>query len=82
MRALAARLGWPVVRISREPLPHYLWESYLPVMCDRGIKAPSIVRHAAGRAALSIARGLRRLGLRWLPGVPGLALYTRIQRPT
>ncbi len=36
------RLGFRVLRVAREPLPSYLWDSYLPVMIENSIQRTMI----------------------------------------
>lgn len=81
LRALAETLGWPVARMATEPLPDYLWDAYLPVLCEKDLRAPSAVRRGLVRFLPRITAALRAARVRWLPGVPGLALYARLERP-
>jgi len=69
------RLGYEVTRISREYLPSYLWDSYLPVMFEKS-KVPPLLRRAVGLVGLRrMISVLKRLRLHSLPGVPGHSLY-------
>lgn len=80
LRAAADELGWSLRKLAREPLPHYLWDSYLPVMCGKALwPGPN---RAAQRLVPLATRAMRRFGVRRLWGVPGLALYASMHRPT
>jgi 2-polyprenyl-3-methyl-5-hydroxy-6-metoxy-1,4-benzoquinol methylase len=79
-RLAARRLGVEVVDVAFEPLPEYLWDSYLPVMLERDWLSPGIVRRfRLARVVPPLLRGLRRLGVRRLHGVRGHALYVRLR---
>ncbi len=70
------RLGFRILRVAHEPLPHYLWNSYLPVMV-RGDILPETIGKILNRMRLTrlLIWLLRRLGVRWLPGIAGHSLY-------
>jgi len=83
LRALAPRVGLAVEGVAFEPLPEYLWESYLPVMLARGALPPAWVRRLRLVERLPrLLRALRRLGVRRLHGVRGHALYVRLRPAT
>lgn len=69
--------------VALEPLPDYLWDSYLPEIWDTPIWPARLfdpVARARGletvgeRAGLA-AREMKRMGIRWLEGVPGHTIY-------
>lgn len=80
-RAGMPRLGFRVLKVAYEPLPYYLWRSYLPVMLERDI-LPGMIGKALNRTRITylLIRLLTSLGVRWLRGVPGHTLYAVLQR--
>lgn len=74
------RLGFSVLKMASEPLPYYLWDSYLPVMLEHDL-LPASTGRALNRRGFThlFIQLLTRLGLRWLPGVPGHTLYVVLQ---
>jgi SAM-dependent methyltransferase len=79
MRALAHRFGLKVIDIAHEPLPSYLWDTYLPVMIERDL-FPGLAGRALNRSGFprAFARLLRRIGIRSLP-LPGHTLYAAFE---
>jgi len=75
------RLGFRVCDVAFEPLPHYLWDAYLPRMleCDFGINRLGRLLNRLGVTATAI-RLLRRAGVKWLHGVRGHTIYV-VLRP-
>ena len=67
------RLGFEVLRVAHEPLPSFLWDSYLPVMLEHS-RLPRAVVGALGKNR-RLLRALKRVPLKWLPGVPGHSVY-------
>lgn len=79
-------LGFAVEKIAREPLPDYLWESYLPAMWESNIW-PAVICNLlynvrrmdkADRIRWFIQK-MKSLRVRWLWGVPGHTLYAVLQ---
>lgn len=81
--ALLPRLGMPLRAAKLEPLPEYLWDSYLPLMWDDPIWPAQIFDPMArsrglktvGERAGFAAQAMRAAGIRWLHGVPGHTIY-------
>jgi SAM-dependent methyltransferase len=74
------KLGYKIIKIRREPLPSYLWDSYLPVMLTRGKVSP-IVRASVNWVGLTrIISVLKRLPIKWLHGVAGHSLYVLLEK--
>lgn len=72
------RFGFDVVRIRREPLPNYLWNSYLPVLWDSNIWPSQFLNEPSTgtKENLDIAvQYLRDAGITHLHGVPGHTIY-------
>jgi len=79
-RGLTA-LGLGVLRIEFEPLPYYLWDSYLPVMLEREILPAKVARFMNKYGVTSLLiRVLRALRIKWLRGVRGHTLYAVLRR--
>jgi SAM-dependent methyltransferase len=74
------RLGFRVLKVAYEPLPHYLWDAYLPVILAKDFWPGPLGRwfNRRGWTARTI-RALRRLGVRWLRPVRGHTLYVLLQ---
>jgi SAM-dependent methyltransferase len=79
-RVAMPRQGFHVVSVAREPLPHYLWCSYLPVMFERDF-LPGKVGRAMNRSGITklLIGLLTRFGMKWLPGVSGHTLYVELR---
>jgi len=80
-------MGYKLRKLSREPLPDYLWRGYLPVMWEEGIWPASLLRilHPfTKKSALEqinwFIDRMKSLNVRWLYGVPGHTLYALMQR--
>jgi 2-polyprenyl-3-methyl-5-hydroxy-6-metoxy-1,4-benzoquinol methylase len=75
--------GLTLKNVSFEPLPDYLWDSYLPEMWDEPIWPTPIFDPLARRRGLvtvgersgMAAQAMRSAGIRWLEGVPGHTIY-------
>ncbi len=87
-RAALPRVGAQADLIRHEPLPDYLWDSYLPVLWSEGCwLAPLFDKLAARRkyetplqrAGLAL-EWLRSLGIKRLHGMPGHTLYVLAHR--
>lgn len=79
VRVLAERHGATVVRVCFEPLPDYLWDSYVPVILERDTLWPKIGRwFNRTRMTARLIRLVRRLGLRSLP-MTGHTLYALLR---
>lgn len=86
--ALLPRLGAIVRTIQFEPLPDYLWDSYLPVMWENPVWPARIFDPIArghglqsvGDRAGFAAQVLKNAGIRWLHGVPGHTIYVSAYR--
>ena len=84
---LLPRLGFELLEIAIEPLPDYLWDSYLPAMWRDDIWPAKEIARDPENAALTpleaaglfIAQAKAR-GLRELVGVPGHTIYARARR--
>jgi SAM-dependent methyltransferase len=82
------RLGLCCQVVRHEPLPDYLWHSYLPVLWNEGIWPARFFEPLADRAGIAepLARiafaidAMRAAGLRRLHGVPGHTIYVRAQK--
>lgn len=85
LRVCLARFRLDITAVRHEPLPDYLWDSYLPVQWEGGIWPAAIFDPAArrqGRESLSerldfAVKGLRAVGIKRLHGVPGHTIYVR-----
>lgn len=87
-QALLPRLGASIRAFQIEPLPDYLWDSYLPAMWADPIWPAQIfdpiarcrglqtVGERAGFAALA----MKNAGIRWLHGVPAHTIYVSAHR--
>jgi len=81
--ALLPKLGASIRSVKIEPLPEYLWDSYLPPMWDDPIWPAQIFDplarkrglHAVGERAGFAAQAMRSAGIRWLHGVSGHTIY-------
>lgn len=80
------RLGMPqqgfrIVRMAYEPLPCYLWSSYLPVILERDLLPPKVGK-VLNRAGITqcLIRILMLLGIKRLHGIPGHTLYVVLKR--
>lgn len=86
--AFLPRLGARIHSVKFEPLPEYLWDSYLPLMWDDPIWPAQIFdplarKHglqAVGERAGFAAQAMRKVGIRWLHGVPGHTIYVTAYR--
>jgi SAM-dependent methyltransferase len=80
-RACLPRFGFEVVRVRREPLPHYLWDAYLPVLWGSNIWPSQLLAsllNAKGKSRDRLglaAQLLRQSGITHLHGVPGHTIY-------
>ena len=76
-----SRLGLRVVRKAYEPLPHYLWSSYLPVIMENDI-LPSIIGKIFNKTGFTklLIQMLTCLGIRGLYGIRGHTLYVILKR--
>lgn len=82
-RALLQNHNLKISVVRFEPLPDYLWESYLPVMWDEPIWPAQIFDPLARRRGmLSVgersgfaAKAMKEAGIRWLYGVPGHTIF-------
>lgn len=78
-RALLKAQGLDVSGVQLEPLPDYLWDSYLPVVWDQPIWPTLIFDPLARSRGLEdvnqrsgfAAAAMRSAGIRWLENVPG-----------
>ena len=75
------RLGFRVFRKAYEPLPYYLWPSYLPVILERGI-LPGAIGRFLNRIGFvqRLIQGLTRVGISGLWGIRGHTLYVVLKR--
>ncbi len=84
-RRCLPRFGFEITAVRNEPLPDYLWESYLPVQWEHGIWPAAVFDPAArrqGRESVSeriefAVKGLRAVGVKRLHGVPSHTIYVR-----
>jgi SAM-dependent methyltransferase len=82
-RSLLSMNGFTIEDISFEPLPDYLWDSYLPEVWDQSIWPALIFDPIARRRGLvtvgersgMAAQAMRSAGIRWLEGVDGHTIY-------
>jgi SAM-dependent methyltransferase len=81
------RLRLQAKRILREPLPDYLWHSYLPVMWDSEIWPAAICRsldpdEKMGRIEriLWFIERMKQMNVKRLYGVPGPTLYAVVEQ--
>jgi SAM-dependent methyltransferase len=82
-RALLSAQTLNVRRIQLEPLPDYLWDSYLPVVWDEPIWPTRIfdpIARASGLETIGeragfAAQAMREAGIRWLQDVPGHTIF-------
>jgi len=87
VRRAMPRLGFKVVSIRHDPLPDYLWHTYLDVLWDTNIW-PSLLCKSMERVRpigkipriLWFISRMKLLGVRWLHGVPGLSLYVVLRK--
>lgn len=82
-RALLSRSGCKVSNVQMEPLPDYLWDSYLPAIWDEPIWPARIfdpIARARGLVTVGersgfAAQAMKQAGVRWLQDVPGHTIY-------
>jgi len=87
-RALLPRLGFQILSIEREPLPRYLWDSYLPVLWNESIWPSRILDVIARQHGLETdeermyfgADCLRAAPIEHLYGVPGHTIFVLARR--
>jgi len=85
---LLPRLGTTIRAFQTEPLPDYLWDSYLPAMWNDPIWPVQIFDPIArsrglktvGERAGFAAQAMRNAGIRWLHGVQGHTIYVCAHR--
>lgn len=67
------RLGLQVQSVEYEPLPVYLWDSYLPVMLSQGDLGPRSLGDLLNKLWVTrrFIKLLKALKVKWLPGVRG-----------
>lgn len=67
------RLGLQVQNVEYEPLPVYLWDSYLPVMLSQGDLGPRSLGNLLNKLWITrrFIKLLKALKVKWLPGVRG-----------
>jgi len=76
----APRLGFRVIHCETEPLPFYLWDSYLPVILEHDLHLGMIARLLDRTSTIRmLGLLLRRAGVKWLGGVPGHTVYVDMQ---
>jgi SAM-dependent methyltransferase len=83
------QLGFEVIKVAYEPLPDYLWESYLTFMWDNiwpseKYKIKRILNkqpevHKADQIALFI-QTMRKNGEKWIWGIPGHSIYVILRQ--
>ena len=81
--ALFKRLKLNLCSVQNEPLPDYLWDSYLPVMWDEPIwpaqvfdpLAKSLGMVTVGERSGFAAQAMKEVGIRRLYGVPGHTIF-------
>jgi SAM-dependent methyltransferase len=73
--------GLRMVRRAYEPLPWYLWSSYLPVILEKDIQ-PTLIGKALNRTGMTqrLIHLLMFLGIKRLRGIPGHTLYVVLKR--
>lgn len=82
-RALLPANGLIIRAVRFEPLPDYLWDTYLPAMWDEPIWPARIFDPIARQRGLvtvgersgMAAQAMKSVGIRWLHGVPGHTIY-------
>ncbi len=82
------RIGYTVERIDLEPLPDYLWHTYLPEMWHEDIwpaelsrrMPPSARLEDVTQAVLQFIDHMSCHGVKWLYGVPGHTLYVVLRK--
>lgn len=76
------RLGFSIVKMENEPLPSYLWTSYLPVMLERGDIFPRFFGHLLNRLRITpvLIRLLMTLKVKWLFDVKGHTLLVVLKK--
>jgi 2-polyprenyl-3-methyl-5-hydroxy-6-metoxy-1,4-benzoquinol methylase len=87
-RALLPRLKTGIKSVQFEPLPDYLWDSYLPVLWEERIWPAQVFDPIArsrglktvGERAGFAAKLMREAGIRFLHGVPGHTIYVEAYR--
>jgi len=81
--ALLPKQGVKIHTVRIEPLPEYLWDSYLPLTWDDPIWPAQIFDPLARKRGLQTigeragfaAQAMRNAGIRWLHGIPGHTIY-------
>lgn len=80
-------LGFSVKKVAFEPLPDYLWHSYLPVLWDSNIWPVRFCKSIDPEEKLDridqilwFIEQMKNHGVKWLEGVPGHTLYVVLQR--
>jgi len=73
--------GFRIDRMAYEPLPFYLWSSYLPVIMEKDVRPP-IIGRALNRSGITklLIRILMVLRIKTLFCIPGHTLYVVLQR--
>jgi SAM-dependent methyltransferase len=87
-RTLLPKLGLTIISVEREPLPNYLWDTYLPVLWGEDIWPARVLDPIAverGHNSLSErlnfgASCLRSMGLERLHAVPGHTIFISARR--
>ena len=82
-RYLLSGQGMAFQSVAFEPLPDYLWDSYLPELWEKDIWPAQIFDPIArGRGLTTVgersgmaAAEMRRMGMRWIEGVLGHTIY-------
>lgn len=82
-RAFLPTNGLRIRAVKFEPLPDYLWDTYLPEMWDEPIWPARIFDPIARQRGLvtvgersgMAAQAMKSAGIRWLHGVPGHTIY-------
>lgn len=85
---LLPRLGTSIRAVQIEPLPDYLWDSYLPEIWESSIWPAKIFDPIArsrglktlGERAGFAGQAMKSVGVRWLHGVPGHTIYVSAYR--
>lgn len=82
----AQNLGIKILRVESEPLPDYLWNSYLPVLWDNNIWPAQYCQSVDPNGEMEkvdrilwFIDQMKSKGVRHLEGVPGHTLYLVIQ---
>ncbi|MBF0529068.1 MAG: class I SAM-dependent methyltransferase [Deltaproteobacteria bacterium] len=87
-QAALQRTGLSRITVKREPLPIYLWDSYLPVIWDQDIWPAKLFRPAARRLKMNTSQEinwviskLKSKGITQLHGVTGHTVYATAVKP-